>query len=102
MTERKPQLKDGSEWIDHEDCIIGNEKGLRNLIIACEAAIENGEHYGEGLGDYVGVKKLDTRWFRDPLDSPQTRYANYGLAAFLVTIAGLVLVGLATVFSWLF
>ena len=102
MTERKPHLKDGSEWVDHEDCIVGDEKGLRNLISACEAAIENGEHYGEGLGDYVGVKKLDASWFKDPLDSPRTRYANCGLVAFLVTVAGLVLVGLATVFSWLF
>lgn len=101
MADWKPQLKDGSEWIDHEDCIVGDEQGLRNLISACQAAIENGEHYGDGLGDYVGVKKLDACWFKDPSDSPRTRCANYGLAVFLVTIAGLLLIGLATVFSWL-
>lgn len=102
MKDWKPQLKDGSEWVDHEDCIVGDEQGLRNLISACEAAIDNGECYGDGLGDYVGVKKLATCWFIDPLDSPRTRFANYGLAAFLVAVAGLVLIGLATVFSWLF
>ncbi len=102
MKDWKPQLKDGSEWVDHEDCIIGDEQGLRNLISAYEAAIENGECYGDGLGDYVGVKKLAACWFRDPFDSPRTRFANYGLAVFLVAVAGLVLIGLATVFSWLF
>jgi hypothetical protein len=35
MADWKPQLKDGSEWIDHEDCIVGDEQGLRNLISAC-------------------------------------------------------------------
>lgn len=102
MNKKKPQLTDGSEWADHEDCIVGDEAGLRNLIQACEAAIEKGEYYGEGLGEYVGVKKLDTEWFKNPSDSPQTRYANYGLAIFLFIVGGLVLVGIGTVCSWLF
>jgi len=57
MESKVPKLKDGSEWIDHEDCIVGNEAGIRNLMSACEQALEKGEHYGKGLGDYVGVKK---------------------------------------------
>ncbi|MCU7841814.1 MAG: hypothetical protein KZQ94_20870 [Candidatus Thiodiazotropha sp. (ex Troendleina suluensis)] len=102
MKEKKPQLTDGSEWADHEDCIVGDETGLRNLIKACETAIEKNEYYGSDLGDYVGVKKLDSNWFKKPMDSPQTRYANYGLAIFLFVLGALVLVGLGTVFSWLF
>ena len=57
MEESKPQLTDGSEWMDHEDCIVGDERGLKNLIQACEAALEDGEYYGNDLGDYVGIKR---------------------------------------------
>ncbi|KID57066.1 hypothetical protein JF50_07650 [Pseudoalteromonas luteoviolacea] len=40
-----PQLKDGSDFqIDHH--IVGDESGLRNLIYACEKAIEQGEYIG--------------------------------------------------------
>ncbi len=102
MEHKQPHLTDGSEWIDHEDCIVGDEAGLQNLISACEVAIEKGEHYGEGLGDYVGVKKLETSWFKDPMDSPQTRYANIGLGLILAIIVSLVFVGIYTVFKWLF
>ena len=102
MEEKPPQLKDGSEWIDHEDCIIGDEAGLTNLIKACETAIEKGEFYGEGLGDYVGVKKLESDWFKNPADSPQTRYANVGLVIILILIGMFVLIGIGTVVKWVF
>ena len=103
MTEdREPNLKDGSEWADHEDCIVGNEQGLKNLIVACENALESGEYYGSDLGDYVGVKKLDGGWFKSPSESSETRFLNAGLAVFLVLIVGLVLVGLVSVIKWLF
>ena len=102
MQSNKPHLKDGSEWMDHEDCIVGDEAGLRNLISACETAIEKGEHYGSELGDYVGVKNLESDWFEDPMDSLQTRYANLGLGVVLSLIVGLVFVGIYTVFKWLF
>jgi hypothetical protein len=50
----------------------------------------------------VGVKKLETSWFEDPLDSAQTRFANAGIAVFLLLLLGLVWVGVVTVFRWLF
>ena len=102
MDTKPPQLKDGSEWADHEDCIVGDEQGLRNLISACNTAIEKGEYYGNDLGDYVGIKKLKTQWFKNPMDSNQTRFANAGLTAFLLLILGFILVGVVTVFKWLF
>ena len=102
MEDKPPQLKDGSEWADHEDCIVGDEAGLKNLIKACETALEKGEFYGDGLGDYVGVKKLESNWFKDPMDSPRTRYANYVLAVFLLVLALLILIGFGTVIKWLF
>lgn len=102
MDIKPPQLKDGSEWIDHEDCIVGDEQGLKNLISACNTAIEKGEYYGSDLGDYVGIKKLEAQWFKKPMDSKQTRFANASLAVFLVLILGFILVGFVTVFKWLF
>lgn len=102
METKSPQLKDGSEWIDHEDCIVGDEQGLKNLISACNTALEKGEYYGSDLGDYVGVKKLGTSWFKNPMDSKQTRLANIGLAAFLILLAALLLIGFGTVIKWLF
>tara|TARA_B100000768_G_C10889653_1_gene213142 strand:- start:61 stop:345 length:285 start_codon:yes stop_codon:yes gene_type:complete len=91
----------GSEWIDHEDCLVGNEQGLRNLITACEAAINDGEFYGSGLDDYVGVKKLDTQFFEKPEDSPTTKMGMAILSVILVSIAGLVIIGGVTVVNWL-
>ena len=102
MDTKPPQLKDGSEWADDEDCIVGDEQGLRNLASACNTAIEKGEYYGSDLGDYTGIKKLETHWFKSPIDSKQTRFSNAGLAAFLVLTLGFILVGVVTVFKWLF
>ncbi len=96
------RLTDGSEWIDHEDCIVGNEAGLRNLAAACEKAIEDGEYYGKDLGDYVGVKKLDTEWFERPEDAPTTRFANSILGVVLLLLFGLILVGIYATVSWIF
>jgi hypothetical protein len=102
MDSKSPQLKDGSEWIDHEDCLVGDEQGLKNLITACNTALEKGEYFGNDLGDYVGVKKLEPDWFIDPTESRQTRIANVGLAFFLLFILVFVVVGIVTVFKWLF
>jgi hypothetical protein len=102
MENKSPQLKDGSEWIDHEDCLIGDEQGLKNLISACNTAIEKGEYFGSDLGDYVGVKKIKTEWFKDPEDSKQTRFANAGLSVLLMLVFGFFIVGVVTVIKWLF
>jgi len=79
-------LRDGSEWIDHEDCIVGNTAGIEALRNACDEALQNGEHYSNHLGDYVGVKKLPDGWFENPGDTTLTKRANYifGLAIFLI------------------
>ena len=96
------KLTDGSEWADHEDCIVGNEEGLRNLIKACEKAIEGGQYYGNELGDYVGVKRLDDAWFENPKDKPSTRLGNFMAGVIVIGLVGLLLVGVTTVFSWVF
>lgn len=79
MDENKPKLMDGSEWMDHEDCIVGNESGLKNLIKACEVALVNNEYYGNDLGHYVGVKKLDSKYFRTTEQPQQSNGSCYGM-----------------------
>ena len=94
-------LRDGGDWADHEDCIIGNEPGLRSLIKACEEALENGEYYGTDLDDYVGVKLLSDNWFEKPHDSLSTNVGTFTVALILVGVLALIAVGGYTVFSWL-
>jgi len=102
MNEEVAKLKDGAEWVDHEDCIIGNTKGLENLKKACEVALEKGEYFGGDLGDYVGVKKLESSWFKNPADSKETRFANAALAIVLSVLLVLIIIGGITVIKWLF
>lgn len=94
------QLRDGSEWAEHEDCLIGDEEGLRSLMLACEVALEKGEYYGDDLGDYVGVKRLSSTWFNGP-GQPPTPFANFATATVAAIAVVLMFVGLYTVFTWL-
>lgn len=102
MTKPNVNLKDGSEWIDHEDCIVGDEAGLKNLIEACEKALIEGESYSSELGDYVGIKKLSSDWFQDPKDSNKTVMANQILWGILLLLACLIFIGIYTVLQWFF
>ena len=101
MTE-EANLRDGSDWSEHEDCIVGNEKGIQNLINACEIALDKGEYYGSDLDSYVGIKKLENNLFIDPKDSTSTKYENVIMAAVLVFFTILILIGIYTVFTWIF
>ena len=104
MTEREykgPYLRDGSEWIDHEDLILGDEKGLKSLISACETALKDGEYFGSDLGEWVGVRKMDSEWFKDPKDAPQTKFQNAALGVVLLALVGLIVVGLITTIRWI-
>ena len=94
-------LREGAEWADHEDCIVGDEAGLRNLKRACEIALETGEYFGGDLGDWVGVKKLEAEWFQDPQDSTSTRVGSWVLGAILMAFLACALIGVVTVFRWL-
>ncbi len=104
MTDEKykgPHLRDGSEWIDHEDLIVGDEKGLKSLIKACETALKDGEYLGSDLGEWVGVRKMDSKWFKDSQDTPQTKFQNAVLAVVLVALVVLIVVGMITTIRWL-
>ncbi|MEN7341621.1 MAG: hypothetical protein AAAFM81_01715 [Pseudomonadota bacterium] len=90
------KLKDGSEWAEHEDHIIGNETGLRNLIAACEAALKDGAYDSQYLGDYVGVKKLDDAWFEKPSRSSTSFFQNALLGIMIVAVIVFALIGIYT------
>ena len=101
MKAGSPYLKDGSDWAKHEDHLVGDEAGLRNLIVACEAAIENGEARREDLGDYLGVKCLSPAFFEKP-DEVGSSFGTGILVVMVVLAVALMLVGLYTVGTWLF
>jgi hypothetical protein len=96
-----PELRHGSEWADHEDCIVGNEAGLLRLREACDVALRDGQYFGNDLGEFVGVKKLKASWFIRPKDSESTQIANWAVGPILFAILALAIVGATTVFRWL-
>jgi hypothetical protein len=95
------ELRHGSEWIDHEDCIVGNEAGLTRLREACDVALREGEYFGNDLGEFVGVKRLDSSWFKNPKDAKSTRMANAAFGAVLLVILCLIVLGAITAIRWL-
>ena len=101
MGGRKPYLRDGSDWAEHEDHLVGDERGLRNLMAACDAAIENGEARRKDLGDYVGVKCLSPAFFEKP-DEVGSSFETGMLVVMVVLAVALMLIGLYTVGTWLF
>jgi hypothetical protein len=101
-TQDSPELRDGSEWIDHEDYIIGNEAGIRRLREACDVALREGSYSGNDLGDWVGVKRVESAWFQNRIDSKSTRFANWVLGGVLLGLFASCIVGLTTIVAWLF
>jgi hypothetical protein len=97
----RPELRDGGEWAEHEDLIIGNEEGLRRLRDACDIALRDGEYSKGDLGEWVGVRRIDTGWFKHPEDSMATRVGNKLIGPVLLGILGVLLVGLVTIADWL-
>lgn len=101
MKAGSPYLKDGADWAEHEYYLVGDDAGLRNLMGACEAAIENGEARREDLGDYIGVKCLSPTFF----EKPNERSSSFETAIVVLMVAlavTLMLIGLYTVGTWLF
>ncbi len=67
---------------------------------ACKKALEEGEYFGDDLGDYIGIKKLDPDWFKAPADSTGTKIGNVVLKIFLIGILALLIIGIITVIKW--
>lgn len=101
MKAGSPYLKDGADWAKHEYYLVGDDAGLRNLMGACEAAIENGEARREDLGDYIGVKCLSPTFFEKPNEHSSS--FETAIVVLMVALAvTLMLIGLYTVGTWLF
>lgn len=96
-----PELRHGSEWADHEDCIVGNEAGLTRLRDACEIALREGQYFGNDLGEFVGVKRLESAWFKNPIDAKPTRVANFVFGFVLLFVLGLIVIGVITIIRWI-
>ncbi len=91
------KLMDGAEWADHEDCLIGNAKGIESLRDACDVALKEGVYYGSDLGDYVGVKVIEDSWFSDPEDSSSTNLGNLVGGAIFACVLLFMAVGMFTI-----
>ena len=101
MKPESPKLRDGAEWSDYLDQIVGNEKGLKNLIKACEEALENGKYYGDDLDSYVGVRKFDNDWFENPQYSTPSRIGNFLFPVLLISFVLFAIIGFITLVKWL-
>ena len=51
----QPKLMTGAGWPEHEGLIVGNEQGLRNLMAACQQALESGVCISSKLDDFFFV-----------------------------------------------
>jgi hypothetical protein len=98
----EPELRDGAEWAEHEDLIVGNEEGLRRLRDACDIAIRDGECIRGDLGEWVGVRRMPDAWFDMPQESFPTRVTNKLIAASLAGAVIVFLVGCVSIVRWAF
>ncbi|CAA0113573.1 Uncharacterised protein [BD1-7 clade bacterium] len=94
-------LIDGCDYPEHEDCLLGDEKGLRNLIEACEKALEEGECFTDNLGEYSGVKRLNSSWFDQEYNQESSIKDKVILYTIVTVVGGLLLIGVKTVVQWL-
>ena len=101
-TSANGNLCDGSNWAIHEDHLVADEAGLKNLIRACEEALENGEFQGDGLGEFTGVKKLETKWFEEPEDESGSSFCGFVVCAALLLFLFFAVVGVYRVYDLTF
>lgn len=95
-------LYDGVLWPPHEGYLIGNDRALRNLIRACERALEQGECHDVNLCVYDGVKMRPPMWFEDGGDEPEPARRITRLCCLLMFgVAGsLVCLGIYQLLAW--
>jgi len=94
-------LTHGSHRPELEDQLVGNEAGLRNLIRACERALEDGDCQAIDLGEFSGVVKKESSWFTEQHHDTGSSWGCY--LALALGAGALVLMGMGAlqVFHWL-
>lgn len=87
----------GSGWPEHEGLIVGNEQGLRNLIDACQQALETGECLRPDLDDFSGVRRLSEDWFEES-HRPASSVSTFVLLVVVITLG---VIGFGTILRWM-
>ena len=101
MHNSTPRLIYGPESLEFEHGIVGNEAGLRNLITAAQEAIDAGESHTD-IGELAQLICKPDEFFADTTDKKSTNLGDTIAVLVLVSIFGLIGIGLYTVVSWLF
>ena len=96
----EPRVCHGSDWPEHEDFLIGNEEGFRNLISACEEAMKSGEAKSDSIGEFVGVRLVDAKWAERQNGSTNSLFGTVVGGVLVVAFFACLLVGLFTIVSW--
>ncbi|GEM_PF-879652 len=89
----QPKLMTGAGWPEHEGLIVGNEQGLRNLMAACQQALESGECISSKLDDFSGVRRLPEGWFEES----RQQASSVPTLVLLVFVIALVVIGFGTI-----
>ena len=103
MTEnRKAFLGRGQEGED-EDFLVGTEDGLKNLINACQSALDKGETTDYDLGEFIGIKLVDDSYNQEEQETKVSWFFNKFISPLLVLLfVSSLIVGFVTIVKWFF
>ena len=88
---------------EDEDFIIGNEKGLNNLIKSCKEALESDESLNQNLDDLsYGVKKVDDTYFNDKIERQSHLISNFLIFVTVSLFIASLVIGFGTIVKWVF
>ena len=94
-------LEYGGEWVQHEDMLVGNPKGLEKLKVAIDDAIKNGESH-LNYGDFMGVKCLEDSFFINRPEEPRGKFNNFIGGTILSSILIIFIIGIVAIVKFIF
>ena len=99
---RKPFLGYGQEGED-EDFLVGTEEGLKNLVDACQIALEKGECVDYALGEFAGIKLVDDSYYQEDNETVGTWFLNkFTVPIIVLLFVCSLVVGFVTIVKWIF
>lgn len=103
MSSENGNLYYGEDGTEHEYAIIGDEDGLKKLRSACDEALKSGEFCGAGLGDFTGVKKVESETFEDiERNNDSTDFIGVVILVVIIAIFVFAAVGVFATIKWIF
>ncbi len=88
---------------EDENIIVGNEKGLNNLIEACTEALKDDKSLNIDLSDLsYGIKKVDENYFKDEIESNSSLIVNFFILIISFLLIVSVAIGFGTIIKWIF